>query len=532
MADELDNREALENSKDLCDRFKILELEKTDLLRRCEDYGMWTLAYIFPPHGKIKNSELQGPMDSTGPQAVNNLSNKLVMTLFQPSQPFFRLIVQDDDLDQIQKDATEGDQDAVEIMSEIDQRLAKAERQAMQELDMNRYRTEATMAAKSLIITGNALMYHPEKNKGRVQMYNLRDYVVVRDLSGTVIEIITRDTKALSTFKKEVRDQILASKDKNLYKNNTQVTIYTQLLLGDDGRYHLKQAADKIELEAEGAWPAEELPWIPLTWNLVRGEDYGRGLVEDYAGAFHALYILAQAEVDVVSIAADIKFLVNPNSTVNVDELNSAESGSYHSGLPEDVTPIQINKAVDMAMVENMVVRLQRQIAAAFLLNSAMIRDAERVTAEEIRTVANELEMAHGGIYSRFAEEWQYRVAVLMLKRTGLDLGTNNEIYPQIITGLDSLSRAGDLDNLRLFIADLAMLDGVPDEMRAAIDPRKFAAFIGIRRGVDYTKFLKSDDQIQQETAAAMQMQQASMNAQAGANIAQEAGKAAMNAEG
>lgn len=507
-------------------RWQTLDNKKTAMYRRCEDYALWTLPYVFPILG-VKDTEQQGPVDSTGARAVNNLSNKLIMTLFQPHNPFFRLNVSSDIINDLTKEAEENqDEDAKAVLDGLDKTLAQAEKDAMHLLDFNRFRTEATMAAKALIVTGNSLLYHPDE--GRAQAYGLRDYCVVRDLSGTVIEILTRDKKAFSTFTKEVQEQIKTAGKGKKYTDTVDVTIYTQICLKEDGKYHMKQDADDFRLDSETAWTAEELPYIVLTWNLVRGEDYGRGLVEDYAGSFHALFVLNNSLVDMVGIAADIKFLVDPASVLDVGALNDSESGTYHTGKEGDITTPQFNKQMDMQFVASAIERFQQQIAQAFLLNSSVTRDAERVTAEEIRYVAQELEISHGGIYSRFAEEWQLRLAVLLLRRLNFKIGKDKIIYPQIITGLDSLSRAGDLDNLRMFISDLQMLEAVPDDIRSVIHPLRFAAYIGIRRGVDYEKFTKTQAELQAEQEAQMQQAQQAMDMQAQAGIAEEAGKAAV----
>lgn len=398
----------------------------------------------------------------------------------------------------------------------------------MRALDYNKFRTEATMVAKSLIVTGNALMFHPDD--GRVQSYNLRDYCVVRDLSGTVVEIMTRDKKAFNTFSKSVQETLKASKHKSKYdKDGCDVTIYTRIVLNDDKKYEMTQSADDVPLESKATWIAEELPYIVLTWNLVRGEDYGRGLVEDYAGAFHALTVLNNSLIDMVGIAADIKFLVKPTSVLDVKSLNDSAAGTYHTGDEGDITVPELNKISDMQFVEGAVNRFQQQIGQAFLLNSSVTRQAERVTAEEIRYVAQELELSHGGIYSRFAEEWQLRVAILMLRKADVKIGgENKQIYPQIITGLDSLSRAGDLDNLRMFVMDLQLLNEVPEDIRAVIDPAKFAQFIGVRRGVEYEKFVKTASQMQAEQQQIQAAQQQQMQQQVGAEVAMEAGKQAV----
>ncbi len=514
--------------KTLAQEYQSMDAKKTSIYRRCEEYAMWTLPYVFPVMG-IKEQENQGNSENTGAMAVNNLANKVTMTLFQPNNPFFRLIATSDMLAEVTKAAEGGDQEAGDILSMLDKKLADAEKDAMQALNYNRFRTEATNVVKGLVITGNGLMYHPPN--GKVQSYGFRDYCVQRDLSGTVIKIITRDKKAFATFKKEVQDALRSGGNGKKYKEDCDVTIYTKVEMNNDGKYELTQAADDVPLDTKATYTVDELPYVVLTWNLIRGEDYGRGLVEDYAGSFHALYVLNNALVDMVGITADIKFLVDPASTIDVKQLNDSASGSYHSGKEGDVTTVQLDKINDIQIVENAVARFQNQIARAFLLNSSVPRDAERVTAEEIRYVAQELELAHAGTYSRFAEEWQLRVAVLMLKKIDIKIGEGKALYPQIITGLDTLSRAGDLDNLRLMMADLQMLNTVPEDVRAAIDPLKFAAYIGVRRGVDYQKFVKSPTQMQAEMQAAQQAQEQQMQAEAGVAVAAEAGKQAVKTE-
>ena len=514
----------------LAQRWTELEAKKTNIYRRTEDYAKWTLPYIFPAVGG-QDDQLNGAIDNIGARAVNHLSNKLIMTLFQPHAPFFRLRVDDEMLAQIDE-AAKTDPDAKQVKDAIDKTLADTERKAMRKLDYNRYRPEATMAAKNLVVTGNALLYHAADF--RVQQYQFRDYCVVRDLSGVVLEIITRDKKAFETLHEDVQLQIRAARKMNKTESSEgkDVTLYTQIKLGSDGKFHLKQSAEDVELDSQGSWTPAELPYIVLTWNLVRGEDYGRGLVEDYAGAFHALYVTNQSMVDLIGMAADIKYLVEPTSVLDVQELNNSPRGSYHAGKKDDVTPIQLLKTVDIQFLVEIIDRFERQIAQAFLLNSAVTRDAERVTAEEVRYVAQELELSHGGIYSRFAEEWQLRTAMLILKDVDLDIGKGQVVYPQIITGLDSLSRAGDLDNYRLFMQDMSLMAAVPEYLQAAIDPLRLAEYVGVRRGVDYSKFVKSREDMAAEQQAAQAQQEQAMAMQAGADVAVEGAKAQAKQEG
>jgi hypothetical protein len=508
-------------------RWEKLDAKKSSLKTRSEQYAKWTLPFLFTEQtGTADTSERQLSNDSIGARSVNHLSNKVVTTLFRPQGPFFRLTLSQEQQKKIKALTQGADQAQVaELTSKVEAELNATEREAMEYLDMVAYRPQCTTAAQLLITTGNALVYHPEGKP--VQVFNLRDYCVVRDLSGVVIEIITRECKAFETFAPKVQDLLRTSKQHD-YEDSSDVVVYTQIKLHDDGKFYAKQEAGHVELDTEGAsWPRDVLPWIPLTWTLVRGEDYGRGLVEDYAGAFHAIEVLTQSLINLAAIMGDIKFLVNPASLVDVQALNSSAAGSYHSGKEGDVAAVQLNKANDANFIVTMIERYEKQIAQAFLLNSTLTRSAERVTAEEIRMQANELEMSVGGIYSRLALQWQKPTAYITLdhiKFTGLSQG----IKPQIITGMDSLSRQGELENVVQWINSLGLLNNVPDDVRAVINPLKFAAYTATNLQVDYAKFLFTQDELAQRQQQQQQQLADQEKFKAAGNIASEAGKAAV----
>lgn len=523
--------------KDLQHRWDELHAKKASMISLCEEYADWTLPHVFP-RTNVEQVELQLAKDSIGAQAVNHLSNKVVSVLFPPQQLFFRLHVSTAVKQMIEQGLAAAGAPSMEAVKAelskailaVEEQLASTEKQAQEYMDMVAYRPQAVNTAKLLIITGNALMFHPPDKPA--QVYTVRDYCVVRDLSGEVIEIMTKECKAFETFHPDIQVQLRSShnpeKQNHKYADKDNVTIYTRIKLEDDGRFYVYQQGDHVMLDTDGAFYAkDDLPWIPLTWNLVRGEDYGRGLVADFAGAFHALNVLSGSLQNIASIMGDIKFLVNPSSLVDVGELNSSPSGSYHSGRADDVTAIQLQKQHDAQFIATMIERYEKQIAQAFLLHSQLTRQAERVTAEEIRRDADELETSNGGIYSRLASTWQKPTATIILSQiefTGLEYG----IVPQVITGMDSLSRASELDNLRMFLADLGMLNAVPEDVRMIIDMPAFAKVLGTNRGVDYQQFIKSQEQLQAEQQAMQQQQQALADQEAGREAKVAASKEAM----
>ena len=519
--------------RDLEKRWGELELKRKSLISRCEEYARWTLPYIMPRENS-DNIEMQNGKDSIGARGVNHLANRVVMTLYPAQTVFFRLQIDTETKQMIRNIMLQGNpanKDAVEQeiqkrLAEVETELAQIEKQANEELDLVQYRPTAVMAAKHLIITGNTLLFHPGKNKP-VQQYSLRNYAIVRDISGNVIEGMTREKKAFETFRPEVQELLKnspASHNKAKgYQHDSDVTIYTQFKLENDGRYHVYQCADWVALDTDGIiYTKEDLPWIPLVWNLVHGEDYGRGLVEEYAGTFHALEVLNTSLLNLAAIMSDIKWLVKPSSMVDVPEMNAAPSGSYHSGNEGDVTAIQLNKLNDAQFIASMIERYEKQLNDAFLLSST--RQAERVTAEEIRHDAQELEISNGGIYSRLAATWQAPTSVIILKQIGFE-GLIDGIYPKVVTGMDSLSRQAELDNYRMFLLDLMALNNIPEDVRARLKLSDYMSLIGQARQIEYQRIIISEAEYQQMVQEAQEQErqraEAEANAKAMAGVAQ-----------
>lgn len=118
---------------------------------------------------------------------------------------------------------------------------------------------------------------------------------------------------------------------------------------------------------------------------------------------------------------------------------------------------------------------------------------------------ATELETAYGGVYSTLAASLQKPVGVWLLDASDFSLqGTQIEVT--IVTGLDALSRNGDLENFRLAISDLAQIATLPPTLQERMKFDEIKAFVGQGRNVDLDKFLMTDA----EYAKVQEQQQAS----------------------
>lgn len=478
------------------------DAQREETLTRCERYAGWTLPNIFPDDPLMEYDEMQNDYQSVGAQAVINLANKIVMALFQPSKPFFRM--------QLTKEQRALVVENGLSEAQVDAALAQTERDAMRELDKSNARVAMNDIAQHLIITGNSLLFTPDDDM--MQVYSLRDYTIKRDLRGTPTKIIIRETKSVSGLS----DELAALAVSQGYHENDDISLYTGICRVGKSKYMVWQELEDICYchKRLGVYNKDNLPWIPLTWNLCRGKDYGTGLVENYSGDFHTMSTLAEAILDYTTVVTDVKNLVDPAGMTDVREITEAASGAYVHGREEDlyVHTAQITNAADF--LNGRFDAVARRIGAAFLLNTAVTRDAERVTAQEIRMQAHELESSLGGVYSRLSTELQLPLAKRLLNK--LDK-TFKDVEPVIVTGFESLSRNSELDNFRAFMQDMVVLADVPDEVKARMEFGDVIAVLGAGHGVDYKKFLKDEDKVKKETQERIQMQARAAGMEAGA---------------
>lgn len=473
------------------------------VLTRAERYAGWTLPIIMPTEDSFDSEEMQNDYQSVGAQAVTNLANKILMALFQPSKPFFRAQLTKELKNTVR--STTGMTDP-----QIDSALAQAERDAMKEFEKNSSRVVLNDTVQHLIVTGNALLFSAPDEK--TVMYSLRDFTIKRNLRGEFVKIIIKETKDVAGLS----DELAALAKTQGYSETDDVSLYSCILRTGVDKFIVWQEMEDICYchKQLGVYGIDTLPWIPLAWNIARGNDYGTGLVENYSGDFHTLSTLAEAGLDYTVIMTDVKILVNPTGMTDVTTIAEAKSGAYVHGKEEDLFVHTANVANATDFLDKKFDTTARRIGAAFLLTSQVTRDAERVTAEEIRMQAQELESSLGGVYSRLAAELQLPLAKRLLRR--LDPIFKN-VEPVIVTGFESLSRNSELSDLRAFFTDLGALADLPDEIKARLKFGEVIAVLGAGHGVDYDKWLKDEATVKKEQEALAKAEAAQAGMEAGA---------------
>ncbi len=499
-------------------RWTTLDGLRTAFIDRCEKYSRLTLRKICPEASYDQNTEENSnDWQSVGATAVNHMSNRMMLTMFAPSRPAFRL---DPTQKLIEQAEAAGMNEAA-----ISELLSTAEHKATRLLDKRQARPKLYEAMKHLIVTGNVLLRLDTED---MRAMGIKKYCVKRSISGKVIELVIKEDLLFDELEQAAQAAVLAGQSASQYQDDSKVSFFIWVCWRD-GKYRVTQWVDDTPLGGnfDGAYSEKDLPYRALTWDLSDSADYGTGLVEEYAGEFEALSTMSEATVQAAVLASEFRWLANPAGMTSVNDVLNSANGSVIPGVKGDLEIITAGKVGELEVMLRLAEIHVQRIGRGFLMNSAMTRDAERVTAEEIRLMATELETGHGGVYSRLAIDFQEPVVMWLLKESGLKLN-DKEFEPIIITGLDALSRNGDLENLKLFLADFASLTAIPPIALERLRLDAIASDLATGRGLLARKYVLTDAEVSQSRA--QQTQQAVL--QEGAmSAAQSAGEQVGNPE-
>lgn len=471
------------------------EGDRISYLERARTASKLTLPYIMPEEGFGASSRLETPFAGVGARGVNNLASKLLLALLPPNAPFFRL--------NIDKFAIKEEGADEALISEIEKSLQQVEETIMNEISQQSYRVGIHEALKQLVVTGNALIYIPKE--GGMRVFHLDRYVVKRDPMGHVIKLATKEEVSYETLSDEIKQASLASGK----APSATCTLYTALVR-EDNKWHLFQDINGVRVpETEGTFDIDKAPFIALRFSKIDGEDYGRGYVEEYLGDLQSLEALTQAIVEGSAVAAKTLFLVNPNGTTRAKTLAEAPNGAIVQGNAADVTVLQTQKQNDFRVAQETINVIKERLGQAFLLTSGVVRNAERVTAEEIRMLSQELESALGGLYSLLSNELQLplvnRLLEVLNRTKKLPKLPKDVVNPVIITGVEALGRGNDLQKLDLFLAGAAQIVGA-EAVAQFVNVNEYFARRATALGIKTDGLIKDTEAMQAEMEQAQQM--------------------------
>lgn len=475
-----------------------LESKREPYVQRAISCAKLTLPHVFHDKNDDGNTKFNTPYQSIGARGVNNLTSKLVLALFPPNEGFFKLGLSTEMKQQLINSSPEVYEEKTQ---EIEQALMRYEQASLKYLEEIQFRSTAQEASRHLIITGNGVVFLPPDRDG-TKFYDLNHFVVQRDGVDTVVTLITKDTLLKRTLPPEAYNLVPDKKD------DDEVEVYTKCDLVDDN-YECFSEVDGVQIAgSEQTYPKEKFPYIVLRMTKGSNEDYGRSMVEEYLGDLTSLEKLSKALVTMASISARTLYLVNPNGITRPKLLQNAQEGDFVSGRIEDIQALQLNKYPDMQTTKATADTIEQRLSFAFLLSNVVQRNAERVTAEEIRTVASELEDTLSGVYSILTQEFQLplvrRVLAVLMAKGELAQLPNGFIEPTITTGMEALGRGHDFNKFMTF---MSVVGQMPDAM-GYMKINQWLVAIATSLGIDTTGLIKTDEEIQQEQQQAMEAQQ------------------------
>jgi hypothetical protein len=331
---------------------------------------------------------------------VNNVSAKLLLSLFPPQRPFFRLDI-----------AADTAKEMGSSLGPAQEALADISTKAQSLVESSGSRPLWMEVFRHLVVAGNVLVYHPDDGNrdaplaGRPICGPPRrpGQLARRRHRGGGLPLRARrgDPCGRHHLPEEDADGTPVGQGED------KVKLYTMILRDGDNLIHYQEINDIEVPGSRGQAKLDVAGWQALRWQAVPGSDYGRSMVAEYAGDFLSLEEGWKAVIMFAAEAARIIRIADPNSGVDIEEFATAETGDVITGFVDKIQTLQLEKGADFSTLWNVLESIERRLSQAFLLTANTIRDAERVTAEEIRAVAQELEDSFGGTYTVLSAEAQ-----------------------------------------------------------------------------------------------------------------------------
>ena len=486
-------------------RFKDMDMDsqKQEIVSRAERfYAPWTLPWVFKDPGNTTSLK-QGPdmYVDIGAMLVNSLAASIIDVMFPNDRPFFSL-----KLNQDYKTKISESENADELTGIVNKELKQLEEASLNRFNLTEYRPKALQALKLLIITGNALKYQTSENKPVI--YDLNSYSVSRDYTGDIYEIIHKDTRVFSTLPEIYQDHYLKNQPLEERHLDKQIDIYTYYRRKQDNFESIRSVGKHTYLPSFKRYTKTDLPCIPLTWTTPYNSSYGVGLVQDSEIIFDDLNITNRSLKHLTRLMSKITVLISPESVLTKDAYTTSKHGDVLIGNPEEIGVLGMDTFNQIQALTDIRKQIEQKLNMIFLFHIGLRRDAERVTAEEIRYFASELQKGFSEFYSVVSKVWLKKEAEYLIQQNtpiGFDL-----LEIEITTGIESLSREGQVMNVMKSFEALAALAAVPPEIMQHINLKKYLEFIFRNNYVPHEEFMYTEQELQMQ----QQMQQEQLDQQ------------------
>lgn len=483
--------------------YEKLTGEREGYLELARKHSTITIPSLIPPDGTGKSaSNLYEPYQSIGGFGVNALANKLAGALIPPAEAFFKF----------QPLATAEEFEGLDqaTMDAISAKLSETEQTIMSHLTQRGDRSVVIEAVKHLLVGGNVVLYIGDEKS---RFYALDEYVAIRDGEGNLLKLITLDVLDYETYKENNPEhtEVHVRHKGNRSWTPSSIEVYTSMCR-QDGQWVVVEECKGVQV-SKNTYKIDEPPYLALRFNRIDGQSYGRAYVESLYGDLKSLEILSKAMTEGAAISARSVFLVNPSGATSPRLFANADNGDTIPGLPGDIAAVRVDKGGDLAVADSHINRLETRLNIAFMLSQGFQRDAERVTATEVKAMAAELEAILGGAYSILSEEFQRpyinRLIGVLKKERKVPEFPEGVVEVAIVTGTAGIGRSLDREKMLEFFSVLQQSLG-PEVMQQYVSVDVALSRLIATYGINPNGLIKSAQQRAQEQQEAQQLQLAS----------------------
>ena len=512
--------------------YDSLSTERNQWLERGRRSASLTIPYLIPRANTPIQENIDAfnlPWNGIGQRGVNNLSAKLLMQILPPTEAFFRFTLDPVEMEKQEAEMLQSGASPEEVAgakSEIELSLNKLELSILRSIETSNDRVMVHESLMHLIVAGNVLLHIAEDG---LRLYPLNRYVLLRDPTGEPLLAVVCETMAVDQLPASIRNELTKDKEEygdlidntsplpNVGEEAKTVDIYT-CVKWTDTKVEWFQEINRKEIEGtRGTSDKSTSPWLPLRMNSYQASSYGPGYVESACIAdLQTAEALSQAVSECALVSAQTKHLVKPSGVTNAKQLADAPNGAYLPGNPEDVYTVRTDKGSDINVAFTALQRIEQRLAASFMLSE--MREAERVTAEEVRIQTMQTEASLGSVYAILTSEFQApyirRRLALYMKKGGMQKLPEGLVQPMVSVGLAGVGRGNDLEKTARFMSILQQSIG-PEGIQKYVNNAELIKRLSSAMGISPLGLVKSEQQL---AAEQQQAQQQAMQQQLAAN--------------
>lgn len=401
----------------LAARFASDDGARQSILDRARECAKLTKPWVLPPLEQTADTKLPENYQSIGSRGTTNMVGKMILALFPPDQPWFMLQPVAEMLFDPRLQHGEGAAFLQTVLTDLDLRSKQIQAKLESANLDNRSRRRATFRSKKrqaldqLIITGDVLEYLGDDY--RLKVFRRDHYVTKRDSVGDVLYHITKECiDPLSLTPEQLSRAQFKSENSPEGKRVDErlVDLYTIV----EWQPQSKKWVIRQEINGNEINVSEETitPYFSTPFDLVEGENYGRGFVEQNKGDLGSLDELGRRLLDFAELCTKMHPVADGNGAWKASDFEKPSGtllfGDVRGGELQDLTFLKVDKVGDFQVCYQTAERIRKDMGAAMLIDSETAPQGEagrhRLAWE---TVAGELAGALGGIYTPIADEQQ-----------------------------------------------------------------------------------------------------------------------------